>query len=133
MAPPVLLHPPVVESPNPVIQQGLTLTVGGFAWDAPADTDYALAWERCAGGVCHVIAGATGARYTLVAADVGHTIVAVSTAANVDATVSSRSAETAVATIVARPRWTTLPQITGGSRVGDTVTLTPGTWSGPAV
>ena len=132
-APPVNLQPPVIESPHPVIQQGLTLSVGGFAWDAPADTQYALSWERCAGGACHVIPGATGARYTLVAADVGHTIVAVSTAANVDATVSARSAQTAVATIVARPRWTTLPQISGGSRVGDAVTTTPGAWSAPAI
>ena len=73
-------------------------------------------------------------QYTLLAADVGHTIVAVSTAANVDGSVSARSAETAVATVMAGPRWKTLPLISNSpGRVGDTVTMTPGTWSGPAV
>ena len=79
-APPVNTHPPVISSPNPLIQQGLTLSVGSIAWDSTPDTTYSLSWERCAAGVCRTIAGATGDRYTLLAADVGHTIVAVSTA-----------------------------------------------------
>jgi hypothetical protein len=59
--------------------------------------------------------------------------VAVSTATNVDGTVSARSAETAVATL-AGPRWKTLPLISNSAgRVGDTVSMTPGTWSGPPV
>jgi hypothetical protein len=37
-----------------------------------------------------------------------------------------------VATI-AGPRWRTLPLISGTGRVGATVTMTPGTWSGPVV
>jgi hypothetical protein len=84
--------------------------------------------------VCRTISGATGAQYTLLAADVGSTLVAVSTASNVDASVSARSAETAVATVMATPRWKTLPLISNSAgRVGDTVTMTPGTWSGPVV
>ena len=79
-APPVNTHPPVISSPNPLIQQGLTLSVGAIAWDSTPDTTYSLSWERCTGGVCRTIPGATGDRYTLLAADVGHTIVAVSTA-----------------------------------------------------
>jgi hypothetical protein len=34
---------------------------------------------------------------------------------------------------MAGPRWKTLPLISGSSRVGDPVTMTPGTWSGPVV
>ena len=84
--------------------------------------------------MCRPISGATGAQYTLLAADVGSTLVAVSTATNVDGSVSARSAETAVATLVAGPRWKTLPVISNSpGRVGDTVTATPGTLSGPAV
>jgi subtilisin family serine protease len=130
-APPVNTRPPVIESD--VIQQGATLTVTGYAWDAPADTTYGIAWERCDGGGCRPIAGATGAQYTLVAADVGQSLVAISTAANVDGTAAARSAATAVAAI-GGPRWRTLPLVAGdGNRVGDTVTATAGTWSGPPV
>jgi hypothetical protein len=132
-APPVNTRVPVIQSPAALIQQGMTLTVSGYAWEATDDTIYGLSWERCAAGVCRTIAGATGGQYTLLAADVGHTIAAVSTAANVDGSVSARSAETAVATVMAGPRWRTLPTITGGGRVGDSVTATPGSWSGPVV
>ena len=55
-------------------------------------------------------------QYTLVAADVGKTIVVVSTASNVDGTASARSAETAVATM-AGPRWKTLPLIAATAQV----------------
>ena len=52
---------------------------------------------------------------------------------NVDGSASARSAESAVAKI-AGPRWRTLPLISNRpGRVGDTVTMTPGTWSGPVV
>ncbi|MDA0181890.1 S8 family serine peptidase [Solirubrobacter phytolaccae] len=131
--PPVNLQVPVISSSSPIIQQGATLSVGGYVWDATSDTVYSLSWERCDSNGCTPIAGATGDRYLLVAADVGFKIVAVSTAANVDGTVSARSAET-VTTTLAGPRWKTLPTITGASpKVGDDVTITPGTWSGPPV
>ncbi len=65
------------------------------------------------------IPGATGDQYTLLAADVGKTIVAVSTAANVDGTVAARSAETDIVAI-AGPRWKTLPLLSNSNgRVGD--------------
>jgi hypothetical protein len=129
-APPVNTRVPAISG---TVQQGATLTATGFAWDATADTSYSLAWLRCEAGNCQPISGATGAQYTLLAADVGRTLVAVSTATNVDGTVSARSADTAVATL-AGPRWKTLPLISNSAgRVGDTVSMTPGTWSGPAV
>ena len=130
--PPVNTHVPVIQSANPVVQQGVTLTATGYTWDATDDTLFSLSWERCDAGVCQAIAGAGGVQYTPVAADVGKKIVVVSTASNVDGSASARSAETAVATM-AGPRWKTLPTIAGNSKVGDTVTATPGTWSGPVV
>jgi hypothetical protein len=129
-APPVNTRVPVITG---TVQQGATLTVGGYAWDSTPDTVYSLAWLRCGTGGCAPISGATGAHYTLLAADVGHTLIAVSTATNIDGSVSARSAETAVATM-AGPRWKRLPLISNSlGRVGDTVTMTPGTWSGPVV
>jgi hypothetical protein len=131
--PPVNSSVPVISSPSPIIQQGVTLSVGGYAWEATPETVYSLSWERCDANGCTVIPGATGDRYLLVAADVGMRIVAVSTASNVDGTVSARSAETVAATL-AGPRWKTLPTIAGASpRVGDDVTMTPGTWAGTPV
>lgn len=128
-APPLNTHVPVITG---TVQQGARVTAGGYAWDSTPETAYSLAWLRCEAAGCRTIAGATGAHYTLVAADVGHTLVAVSTATNVDGSASARSAETAVATM-AGPRWRTLPLIAGSGRVGDQVTMTPGTWSGPVV
>jgi subtilisin family serine protease len=128
-APPVNTGAPVVTG---TVQQGATVTAGGLAWDATSDTLYSFAWLRCDTGGCQPIAGATGAQYTLLAADVDHTLVVVSTATNVDGSASARSAESAVATM-AGPRWRTLPLIAGTGRVGATVTTTPGTWSGPVV
>jgi len=131
--PPVNTLVPVITNPSPIVQQGVTLSVGGYAWEATPDTVYSLSWERCDANGCVTIPGATGDRYLLVAADVGMRIVAVSTASNVDGTVSARSAETVAATL-AGPRWKTLPTIAGASpRVGDDVTMTPGTWSGTPV
>jgi hypothetical protein len=129
-APPVNTRVPVITG---TLQQGATLTVGGFTWDATPDTVYSLAWLRCDASACTPILGASGAQYTLLAADVGKTLVAVSTATNVDGSVSARSDATAVVTM-AGPRLKTLPLIsTSPGRVGDTVTMTPGTWSGPVV
>jgi hypothetical protein len=128
--PPVNTHVPVITSPSPIVQQGVTLSVGGYTWEATRDTVYSLSWERCDVNGCAPIPGATGDRYLLVAADIGARIVAVSTASNPDGTVTARSAETVAATL-AGPRWKTLPTIAGASaKVGDDVTMTPGTWAG---
>jgi hypothetical protein len=133
-APPVNTGIPTIQSPGPLIQQGQTLTAGAATWATTPDTTYRLQWERCTAGACRPIPGATGTQYTLLAADVGSTLVVVSTATNSDGSVSARSAETSVATLIAGPRWKTLPKISNSNgRVGDTVTATPGTFSGPAV
>ena len=129
-APPVNTQAPSIQSA--AIQQGATLTMAGATWDATADTTFSVTWERCDGGGCRTIPGATGTQYMLVAADVGQAIVVISTATNVDGTASVRSAATAVAT-VGGPRWRTLPLVSGGNRIGDSVSATPGSWSGPAI
>ena len=113
-----------IQSPSPLIQQGVTLTVGRVRLGQHRRHDLqplvgALRRRRAAGRS----AAPPAPQYTLLAADVGHTIVAVSTATNVDGSVSARSAETAVATLMAGPRWKTLPLISNSpGRVGDTVT-----------
>ncbi|MBE2315655.1 S8 family serine peptidase [Solirubrobacter sp. CPCC 204708] len=131
--PPVNTHVPVIQSSSPIIQQGVTLTMTSYTWVATDDTNYSFSWERCDANGCAAIPGATGDRYTLVAGDVDFKIVGVSTAANEDGTVTARSAETDVVSI-AGPRWKTLPLLsTSAGRVGDTLTITPGVWTGPAL
>jgi hypothetical protein len=129
-APPVSTAKPVIQG---TVAQGATLTAAGFAWQATADTTFSVSWERCDAGGCRSIAGATGAKYTPVAADVGDTLVAVSTAANPDGTVSARSDRSATV-LPAAPRWASLPVLsTSPGHVGDVLTITPGVWTGPAV
>ncbi len=130
-APPVNTRRPSI-SASGTIAQGATLTITGAGWTATPDTTFSVSWERCDANGCAVIAGATGSSYTLVGADVGAAIVAVSTAANVDGVVSARSDATGVAAI-APPRWKSLPTLSGGARVGDSLAIAAGVWTGPVV
>ncbi|HEX4010693.1 MAG TPA: hypothetical protein VHX62_11815 [Solirubrobacteraceae bacterium] len=117
------------------VQQSAPVTVSGATWQATSDTTYATQWERCnAGGTaCAAIAGATAGAYTPAAADVGHTLVAVITATNVDGSVSSASPASDVV-LPAAPRWRDLPVLsTTGDDVAGVITITPGSWTGPAV
>ncbi len=131
-APPVNTQRPAIQSSGPVAQ-GVTLTVTGVAWQATPDTSFGISWERCDAGGCQPIAGATDTQYTLLAADVGHTFVAVSSAANVDGSASARSAQTAVA-LPSPPRWKTLPTLSSSAgHVDDVLNITAGVWTGPVV
>ncbi len=133
--PPVLIHPPAVT--GIAYQQGVTVGIiaGSASWNAPADTTYATSWERCdsAGAHCQTIAGAANTLYIPAAADAGSTLRGVITATNPDAAVAGASAPTPVI-LAAAPRWKVLPLIsTDPGHVGDTLTVTPGVWSGPTV
>ena len=130
---PVATHAPQITGAT--VQQGILLGVAGDAWRTTSDTTYADQWQRCnAGGTgCVAIAGATNGLYTPVLADVGHALIATVTATNADGPVTAATAPSAVV-LPAAPRWKTLPLISadpGG--IGDLLTITPGTFSGPAV
>ena len=74
-------QPALAGSPRP----GATLTVAGGAWlPAGAPPRLAYGWRRCNanGRVCVPIPGAAGASYVVRAADVGHALLAVVTAAS---------------------------------------------------
>jgi hypothetical protein len=134
-APPVNTNLPVIQSQSSIIQQGVSLNVAGFLWQSTPDTTYGIAWERCdaTGANCQPIAGATSTDYTLALADVGHTLVAVSTATNADGPVSALSTHTQV-TLPAAPRWKALPILsTDPGAIGDSLSITNGVWTGPLV
>ena len=119
-----------------VAVQGQTLTGTTGTW-SNNPTSFAFQWRRCPkdGGSgdasnCAVIAGATTNTYTLAAADVGSTIRVRVTATNKDGSASAASNATDVVAPLGAPVPTTRPTITGTAQAGQTLTASPGTWTG---
>ncbi len=131
--PPVNTHDPALSSL--AVQQSVPVGAAGAAWQATSDTTYRTQWDRCnsSGASCSPIGGAAASGYTPIAADVGHTLVAVITATNVDGSVASASSASDIV-LPAAPRWRDLPILdaTNGD-VGGVLTITPGVWTGPVV
>ncbi|HEX5618438.1 MAG TPA: S8 family serine peptidase, partial [Solirubrobacteraceae bacterium] len=105
----------------------LTATAG--TWSGIGNA-YAYQWQRSADGASWVdIADATGATYTLTAAEVRTAVRVLVTATNPDGTVAAASAPTA--TIPSAPPVNTVrPALSGIARRGATLTATAGIWSG---
>jgi hypothetical protein len=126
---------PTIQTDSPTITEGAVLGMQRPTWQTTSDTTYSAAWERCdtSGGSCHPITGATNWQYTATTADVGSTLRAVETATNYDGTTTATSAATSLVTAGA-PRWKTLPSIgPDPGKVGDVLSITAGTWTGPAL
>jgi hypothetical protein len=129
---PVNTQPPVVQG---AARQSSYVAMTGNQWNASPDTTFAQQWERCdtSGSNCADIAGATAATYAVMATDVGHTLRVRAIATNPDGPVTATSGPTAVV-LPAPPRWKSLPTIGADpGHVGDGLTITPGTWTGPSV
>jgi hypothetical protein len=105
----------------------LTLTASAGTW-TPAGATFTYQWQRDDGDGFADISGATVASYVVVTADVDTTIRVVVTAFNVDGSTPAASAPTTVV-VAATPGNRVAPALTGGSRVGDTLTSTDGAWS----
>lgn len=130
-AAPANVTPPAI-SGTPTV--GQTLTASNGTW-TNSPTSYTYQWLRCNGGgnACASISGATQKTYTLVAADAGKTIRVAVTATNADGSASAQSAQTAAVstgTSNAAPKNTSPPTISGTAKVGQTLTASPGSWSG---
>ena len=113
---------------------GQTLTGSDGTW-TNSPTSFAYQWLRCnsAGNSCVSVANGTQKTYTLVGADVGHTMRVRVTATNADGSGSAQSDQTAVvaaATSSAAPKNTAAPTISGTPQVGQSLTADDGTWSG---
>jgi hypothetical protein len=116
-------------------QQGQTLSASNGGWTGTSPIAYGYQWRRCdsAGAGCVDIVPAASATYTLTSADVGSTLRVVVTASNSAGSAAATSAQTAVVTAaVVPPTNTSLPTISGTLRDGQTVTASPGTWTGTA-
>lgn len=73
----------------------VTATPGTWATNHPLETTYAYQWQRCSGGSCSDLAGATTPVYLVVAGDVGATLRVVVTATDANASVTPRNAMSA--------------------------------------
>lgn len=111
-------------------REGQTLTAADGTW-SNTPTSFAYQWQRCAsdGTACGDIAGATSKTYVLVTGDVGHTVRVVVTAANADGKASATSDASDVVASKNGPTNSVRPSVTGSALVGDTLTVSNGSWT----
>jgi len=129
-AAPRTTSPPTIEGK---FQVGETVAAGNGGWaNDPVSFDYQ--WQRCnsAGSGCANITGAMDKSYKLTSAEVDHTVRVLVTAANPDGSATANSHPSPVISDSAAPRNTVRPTISGTTRVGESLTVTRGTWSGGA-
>ncbi len=118
--------------------QGQSLSASQGTWTG-SPTSYAYQWEDCntSGSGCANISGATSSSYTLTSNEVGDTLRVAVTATNGGGSASATSAASAVVAAASggsssAPSNTVAPYFTastGDAVVGQTLSVTPGTWS----
>jgi hypothetical protein len=116
-------------------QEGQTLTASPGSWSGSAPISYAYQWRDCdgSGGNCVDIAGATSSSYVLAAGDVGSTVRVAVTASNAGGSATAVSDATGVVqSAPVAPVNTSLPTVSGTAQQGQTLTASPGSWSGTA-
>jgi hypothetical protein len=111
-------------------KEGSTLTASDGTW-SNSPTSFSYQWQRCAsdGSGCGDITSATSKTYTLVTGDVGHTVRVVVTAINADGKASATSAASDVVASKNGPTNTVKPAISGSAVVGETLSVSNGTWT----
>lgn len=127
LAPPVSTVAPTIIG---VAQSGETLYADRGTWSSAMPPAYAYQWQRCdqQGDPCTPIPGATGQTYQLSAQDTNNTITLTVTAANAAGSSSATSAATGVVA-AAPPANLIPPAITGTPAVGQTLSVSDGTWA----
>ena len=126
--PPVNTRPPAIEG---VAKEGQTLTASTGSWLGSAPLSYTYQWQSCdaLGEGCIPIPGATSTSYLLEASDLATTLELTVTATNAVGQASASSPRTAVVS-GEQPEDTALPSITGTVQEGQTLTASPGSWTG---
>jgi hypothetical protein len=125
-------------SGTPAVGQTLTGTQG--TWDN-SPTSYSYQWVRCnsSGGApdgsdCNAIGGATTTGYVVSSADVGYRLRFRVTASNGDGQQTAASNATSLVTAQQTgPPNTAPPTISGQAVVDQTLTASPGTWTGTGI
>jgi hypothetical protein len=126
---------PTLQGPaaQPFVGDKLTVTNG--SWSG-SPTKFAYQWDRCdpTGDRqnCVAIAGATSQSYTVATADINHTLRANVLATNAEGTGKADTNGSGVVAARGTPKNTQRPTISGTPRVGETLTVNNGTWTGAA-
>jgi hypothetical protein len=125
---PQTTSPPTIQG---TFEVGKTLTATNGGW-ANSPTSFAYQWQRCSssGSGCANITGATAKTYKLAAADVDHTIRLLVTASNADGKSTANSHPSPVISDSSAPRNTQRPVLSGTAQVGETMTVSNGSWTG---
>jgi hypothetical protein len=129
-SPPENTSPPTISG---AAQQGQTLTEAHGSW-TNSPTSFAYQWRQCdsLGSACLPISGATSQTYVPVAGDAGHTLRVQETASNAAGS-SSPASSAPTASVTAAPQLpvnSSPPTISGAAQQGQTLTASPGTWTG---
>jgi len=112
-----------------LVKVGSNLSGDMGLWKSTKDITYSYQWLRCNedGENCKKISGATKTTYTVVQADVAHTIRFQVTAKNGDGTSTEKSNPTAeIVGNAGAPQATSPPVITGTPTVGQELSTTNG-------
>ncbi len=110
-------------------RQGATLAVTHGGWTNQPSA-YSERWLRCDDQGAGCAALTTAATYTLVAADVGHTLVVEETASNAGGDSSPARSAASPVVVLAAPANTAPPVVSGTPQAGLTLTGAAGSWSG---
>jgi hypothetical protein len=121
-----------------VAVEGSTLSATAGSWSGTGPFAFAYQWRRCPqnGGAadasnCAVIPDASKSTYTVRAADVGFRLRVRVRASNAAGSATATSNPTEVVKAAAtKPVSTSPPTISGSAVVGQTLTASPGQWSG---
>jgi hypothetical protein len=110
--------------------QGGILTETHGRW-TKNPTTFTYQWQDCdvSGANCASISGATSQTYAITAADAGHTIRVLETAANSAGPGTAAASEPTGVVAPSRPVIASAPRITGPLTQGKTLTEVHGTWS----
>jgi len=111
------------------VNESVTATTG--AW-SNSPTDFSYRWQRCnnTGSGCADISGASDKAYKLTTDDVDHRIVVIVTAANSDGKSSANARPSPIVSASDAPRNTTRPTVSGTAKVGESLTVSNGAWTG---
>ncbi len=127
---------PPVNGTQPAVtgsaQMGQTLHASTGSWTGYPAPSFTYSWQDCpdsSGSGCHTINGAASSSYVLAVTDEGSTVRVIVQASNgVGPAISANSATTGVVT--GAPANTASPAISGTASAGQTLTASPGSWSG---
>ena len=124
--PPSNTSPPTIHG---TVQVNKTLTADPGTWSGSTPMSFTYHWQRCGrdGQGCSFI-NDFGRHHTITSADVGNTLRVVVTAKNSAGSSTADSAPTAVVAAPAAPANSAMPTISGSAQIGQTLTVSNGTW-----